>query len=256
MQNQNPNPDVNKDEAADMDSVEPVGNDGTDEDAAAIDAETVDEAEVLEGDEAASSQETVDDGSRIIELEAALADSKDKLMRAMAETENVRRRAQREREDASKYAIASFSKEILSVADNMTRAVASMDDEFRKNNDEVETLMVGLEMAEREMMTTLEKFGIKRIEAEGCKFDHNFHEAMFEYEDKEKPAGTVTQVIETGYTVHGRLLRPAKVGVTKGGPKTAPVQEVNTDAAEQQTDGSQSYETPNQQPGGQLDEEL
>jgi len=249
MQNQNPNPDVKNDETVDIDPVEPMANDS-------VDADTVDQPEAVEAGEAVPAEETMDDTPCVIELEAELLETKDKLMRALAETENVRRRAQREREDASKYAISSFSKEILSVADNMTRAVASVDEEFRKNNSEIETLMVGLEMAEREMMTTLEKFGIKRIEAEGCKFDHNFHEAMFEYEDKEKPAGTVTQVIETGYTVHGRLLRPAKVGVTKGGPKTAPVQEEKTATADQSTDGSQPYDTQNPQPGGQLDEEL
>ncbi len=155
-------------------------------------------------------------------LEAEVADLKDKLLRALAEAENVRRRAERDKIDISKYAVAGFAREILSVADNLRRALESMDEETRKENGAVETLVVGVEMTEREMLNAFERFHITPIDALGQKFDHNLHEAMFETEDKDRPEGTVIQVLQTGYMLNDRLLRPAKVGVSKGGPKAAP----------------------------------
>jgi len=240
----------NQDTSPDFDDNEDNGQNPEDQ----VQAEEVSEtSDPVEQDE---TSEAVDPVARIQELEAELADCNDKLMRALAETENVRRRAQRDREDAKKFAVSAFSREILSVADNMSRAMAAIDEKFRENNSEVEPLLVGLEMAEREMMATLEKFGIKRIDAEGSKFDHNLHEAMFEYEDKEKPAGTVTQVLETGYTIHDRLLRPAKVGVTKGGPKQAPAGNDKKTDGENKVEGATPYESQGAGPGGKIDEEL
>ena len=159
---------------------------------------------------------------RIAELEAEVADLKDKLLRALAEVENVRRRAEKEREDAAKYAIANFARDMLSVADNLRRALESIDAKTRAGDEAVENLAVGVEMTERLMMNAFERAGIKPIEALDRRFDHNLHEAMFELEDKEKPAGTVVQVMQTGYTLGDRLLRPAKVAVAKGGPKAGP----------------------------------
>ena len=133
----------------------------------------------------------------------------DKLLRALAEAENVRRRAARDKSDAAKSAITNFARAVLGVADTMKRAMASVNSEARKKDPALEQLMVGLEMTEREMLSTLERFGIKPIEAMGEKFDHNLHEAMFELDDTSKPAGTVMQVVEAGYLLNDRLLRPA-----------------------------------------------
>ncbi len=163
-----------------------------------------------------------DPADRIGALDAEVADLKDKLLRALAEAENVRRRAERDKIEISKYAVAGFAREILSVADNLRRALESMDEETRKENGAVETLVVGVEMTEREMLNAFERFRITPIDALGQKFDHNLHEAMFETEDKDRPEGTVIQVLQTGYMLNDRLLRPAKVGVSKGGPKAAP----------------------------------
>lgn len=178
------------------------------------------------GSDAAS--EPIDEGAddtELVELldplEAARAEAselKDKLLRALAESENVRRRAQRDREDASTYAIANFAREMLKVADNLRRALDSIGDEARRESESVESLVVGIEMTEREMLNAFERVGIKPIQALGKRYDHNFHEAMFDVEDTTQPAGTIVQVLEGGYMLGERLLRPAKVGMAKGGP--------------------------------------
>ncbi len=193
-----------------------------------------------------------------IPLEDQVADLNDKLLRALAEAENVRRRAERDRQDASKYAIANFARDMLAVADNLVRAMENVDEETRKKDKAVDQVMVGLEMTQQEMLATFERFGIKPIEAMDRRFDHNLHEAMFELDDLEKPAGTVVQVLEQGYMLNDRLLRPAKVGVSKGGP-----QENNKEKAEEQPppdpaqkDGQTAYEDKGKEPGSQLDEEL
>ncbi len=203
-----------------------------------------------------------DPADRIGALDAEVADLKDKLLRALAEAENVRRRAERDKIEISKYAVAGFAREILSVADNLRRALESMDEETRKENGAVETLVVGVELTEREMLSAFERFHIKPIEALGQKFDHNLHEAMFETEDKERPEGTVVQVLQTGYMLNDRLLRPAKVGVSKGGPKAAPEAEPSAEApAEPAPKGpAAAYEKRAEQhgdaAGSKVDEEL
>ena len=189
-----------------------------------------------------------------IPLEDQVADLNDKLLRALAEAENVRRRAERDRQDASKYAIANFARDMLAVADNLKRAMENVDEETRKKDKAVDQVMVGLEMTEREMLATFERFGIKPIEAMGRRFDHNLHEAMFELDDKEKPAGTVVQVLEQGYMLNDRLLRPAKVGVSKGGPQEKA--EEQPPSGPVQKDGQTAYEDKGKEPGTQLDEEL
>jgi molecular chaperone GrpE len=163
-----------------------------------------------------ASEETVEE--RAARLEADLAGVNDRLLRALAETENVRRRAERDRRNASKYAIAEFAREMLRVADNLARALAHLDPETRGRSEAVEQLAVGVEMVERDLQAVFERFGITPIEALGRKFDHNVHEAMFELEDSSQPAGTVVQELEKGYMLEDRLLRPARVGVAKGGP--------------------------------------
>ena len=191
----------------------------------------------------------------VLRLEAENADLNDKLLRAMAETENVRRRAERDREDASKYAIAGFAREMLSVGDNLNRALGSIDADARKDDENLENLAVGVEMTEREMLAAFERAGVKPIEAEGQRFDHNFHEAMFEIEDPNQPAGTVMQVIEKGYVLGERLLRPSRVGVSKGGPKPEAPEPPREDKADTKA-GTQAYESAGGPAGSNLNEEL
>jgi len=194
-------------------------------------------------------------------LQAEVADLNDKLLRALAETENTRRRAERDKVDASKYAVTSFAREMLSVSDTLQRALGSVDADARKEHAVIEQLFVGLEMNDREIKNIFERFGIKSIEAMGEKFDHNFHEALFEIEDPSKLAGTVVQVVETGYVLKDRLLRPSKVGVSKGGPaleKEVPNTDIIPDEKTQEDDLEQkvAYENNRGKVGAQLDEEL
>ena len=165
----------------------------------------------IESEAAEPSPET-----RVTELEAELAEYKDRLLRALAETENVRRRAQREREDASKYAIAGFAKDLLSAADNLRRALESLPESEAKD-ERTRSLLAGVAATERELLGVFERHGIKRIDPKGEVFDHNFHQAIFEAERPDAPAGTVIEVLQPGYVLHDRLLRPAMVGVAKGG---------------------------------------
>ncbi len=190
----------------------------------------------------------------IAALEAECADLKDRLLRAVAETENVRRRAQRDKEDTARYAVTNFGRETLAVADNLRRALDSVDEETRKSNGAVENLMIGVEMTERELMSAFERVKITRMEPLGQRFDPNVHEAMFEYEDPSHPAGSVGQVIEAGYMIHDRPLRPAKVGVTKGGPVAQPKAAADTPGDE--SAANTAYEAQSDAPGGQIDEEL
>lgn len=153
---------------------------------------------------------------RVVELEAQVAELKDQLLRAMAETENTRRRAQRDREDASKYAVSSFAKELVVVADNLRRALEAAPVEGRENDDVLKNLVVGVEATERQLLSAFDRSGIVRLDPMGAVFDPNFHQVMFEIENTGQVAGTVIQVLQPGYTIHGRLLREAMVGVAKG----------------------------------------
>ena len=165
-----------------------------------------------------SEAEELSPESRATELEDELAEYKDRLLRALAETENVRRRAQREREDASKYAIAGFAKDLLSAADNLRRALESLPESEAKD-ERTRSLLAGVAATERELLSVFERHGIKRIDPKGEAFDHNFHQAIFEAEQPDQPSGSVVEVLQPGYVLHDRLLRPAMVGVAKGGPK-------------------------------------
>jgi molecular chaperone GrpE len=158
--------------------------------------------------------------TRPTELEAELAEYKDRLLRALAETENVRRRAQREREDASKYSVAGFAKDLLSAADNLRRAIESLPESEAKD-ERTRSLLAGVAATERELLSIFERHGIKRIDPQGERFDHNFHQAIFEADRPDQPSGSVVEVLQPGYVLHDRLLRPAMVGVAKGGPKTS-----------------------------------
>jgi molecular chaperone GrpE len=211
--------------------------------------------------EAAAPAPAPSPGAQIASLEGQVAELNDKLLRALAEAENVRRRAERDRDDAFKYAIANFARDVLGVADNLRRARESIDAGVRQSDPAVDKVMAGIELTEREMLATFERYGIKPVKALGEPFDHNRHEALFEVEDKSRPAGTVCQVVETGYTLHDRLLRPAKVGVAKGGPKVEPRSDARPEAADGgRTAGAPgakaAYESKGSGPGGKLDEKL
>jgi molecular chaperone GrpE len=204
-------------------------------------------------------------GDRIDELEEELAEAKDQLLRAVAETENVRRRAQREKEDAGKYAITNFAREMLSVSDNIIRALDSerMEEERQANSElnaadlleRFNNFILGVTMIETEMQKTFERIGIEQIEPIGQTFDPKLHHALFEIEDLDKPAGTVMQVIEAGYVLRERLLREAKVGVSKGGPKIT-AEEVAQESDPSEAEGAaQAYE-PSAETGSKVDKEL
>lgn len=164
---------------------------------------------------------------RLAAAESELAESKDRLLRALAETENVRRRAQREREDAAKYGASNLAKDLVNVADNLRRALASVP-EGQVKDELTRTLLQGVDATERELLAAFERHGIRRIDPMGERFDHNFHQAIMEIENSGQPGGTVVQVLQPGYAMHDRLLRPAMVGVAKGERPlgTAPVDEV------------------------------
>ncbi len=157
------------------------------------------------------------------ELENLYAENaalKDKVLRVMAEMENLRKRAEREIADAKAYGIANFAREMLTFADNLRRAAESLPASARENLDPaISAFIEGVELTERDFLARLARFGIKRVDAHGQPFDPNQHEALFEVPDATVPKGTVTQVVEPGYLLGERVLRPAKVGVSKGGPK-------------------------------------
>jgi molecular chaperone GrpE len=154
------------------------------------------------------------------------ADLKDRLLRTLAEMENLRRRTEREVADARSYGVSNFARDILAVADSMERALKALDDEIRDKADAgVKALLDGVEITERELIKVMEKHGVRKIEPMGQKFDPNMHQAMYEIPDPSVPAGTVVQIMQPGYTIGERVLRPALVGVSKGGPKAAPAGE-------------------------------
>lgn len=156
---------------------------------------------------------------RIAELEAELGAAKDQMLRALAEAENTRRRAERDRQEASKYGAVGLARDLLSVSDNLRRALEALPEDARNADGWAKDLITGVELIEREFLDAFAKHGVAKLEPLGEPFDHNFHQAMFELEDPEKPAGTVVQMLQPGYCLHDRLLRAAMVGVSKGGPK-------------------------------------
>ena len=150
---------------------------------------------------------------RVAALEAELADAKDRLLRALAETENVRRRAERERSDALRYGAGNFAKDLLNVADNLRRALDSVKD---TDDEATRSLLAGVAATERELLAVFERHGVKRLEPQlGDRFDPNLHEAMFEVPHSGRSPGSIVQVLQPGYMIQDRLLRPAMVGVAK-----------------------------------------
>lgn len=157
-------------------------------------------------------------------LEREHAEMKDRLLRALAEMENLRKRTEREIADSRLYSVTSFARDLLGVADNMRRALEAVPPELRNTAESgVKALIDGVELTERELLKALEKNGVRQFTPQGEKFDPNVHQAMFEIPDATVPAGSVVRVVQPGYMIGDRVLRPALVGVSKGGPKAAPV---------------------------------
>jgi molecular chaperone GrpE len=151
------------------------------------------------------------------------ADSRDKMLRTLAEMENLRQRTRREVSDAKTYGITGFARDILDIADNLQRALDAVPAEAKAAADPgLKALMDGVEITERSLLNTLEKNGVKKFDPSGERFDPNFQQAMYEVPDPSVPAGTVVQVVQAGYMIGARVLRPALVGVSKGGAKPAP----------------------------------
>lgn len=160
--------------------------------------------------------------SEVERLRAEVADLKDKLLRAVAETENLRRRTEREKADLRKFAAADFARDMLSVADNLQRALAAVPAEAREGSADLARLLEGVELTERELLSQFEKHGVKAVDPLGQKLDPNLHQAMVQIEDASVEPGTVVQVMQPGYVINDRLLRAAMVGVAKGGTKSEP----------------------------------
>jgi molecular chaperone GrpE len=151
-------------------------------------------------------------------LQAEKAELQDKLLRALAETQNVRRRAQQDVERERKFGIERFAKDILSVADNLGRALSALPSDADAVDPALRNVVVGVQATERELQSVLERHGVTRIDSLGKPFSAEFHQAMMEVEDPTVPAGTVVQELAPGYLIAGRLLRAAMVVVSKGGP--------------------------------------
>jgi molecular chaperone GrpE len=166
----------------------------------------------------------------VVALQAELAQAKDQTLRAMADAENTRRRAVKDREDASKFAISSFARDLLSVADNLRRALDAIPADLPASDPRIKNLMDGIEATEREMLRTFEKNGIQKINPLDQPFNANFHEVMFEVPGTGKPPDTVIQVVEVGYILNERLLRPARVGVAKDDSAAVPGGHIDTQA--------------------------
>ena len=155
-------------------------------------------------------------------LAKEVADYKDKLLRSLADMENLRRRTDREVADARVYGVSSLARDIAGVADNMRRALAAFGESAAVIEGPAKPLVEGVELIERELLKVLEKHGVKKFDPKGVKFDPNLHQAIFEVPDANVASGSIAQVIQPGYMIGERVLRPAMVGVSKGGPKTAP----------------------------------
>lgn len=186
----------------------------TDQDTTIEDTSELDDQEVNETSEA----QEVDPFAVIQALQTENQNVRDKLLRALAETENTRRRAIKDVADARAYGISSFARDMLEVVDNLHRAIEALPAEASQQGNPLKSFHEGIELTERHLLTTLEKHGVKKLNPLGEKFDPHFHQAVFEVPDAEVPAGHVAVVVQTGFTIGERVLRPAMVGISKGAP--------------------------------------
>lgn len=183
------------------------------------------DAPVQDNQDAPAVEETVADAA-VDPADALRAENnelRDRFLRLAAEMDNLRRRTDRDVKDAKSYSVAGFARDMLAVSDNLRRALDAIPADARASADQgLAALIEGVEMTERAMLSALERHGVKKIEAEGEKFDPNFHQAMFEVPNPNVPNNTVVQVVQAGFVIGERVLRPAMVGVAKGGPKDQP----------------------------------
>jgi molecular chaperone GrpE len=164
-----------------------------------------------------------DPHSVIEKLVSENSELKDRALRALADLENLRRRTEKDSADARTYAVTNFARDLLSVVDNLERALTSLTDEQKVSGGEaLKVMSQGVDLTARDLTSVLARHGVKRLDPTGEKFDPNFHQAMFEAPDAEVPSGHVVQVAQSGWKIGERVLRPALVGVSKGAPKTAP----------------------------------
>lgn len=165
-------------------------------------------------------EQGADDHEVVLRLIKENEELKDRALRTAADMENLRRRTARDVQDAKTYAIASFARDMLQVSDNLGRALEAISPEARESGDAgLKVLIEGVDLTGRAMLSALERHGVKKLDPQGEKFDPNFHQAMFEVPNPDVANGTVVQVVQTGYVIGERVLRPAMVGVAKGGPK-------------------------------------
>ena len=215
-----------------------------------------DAAEETAPEAAAEPAEEESDAERAARLEGEVAELHDQLLRTLAEAENQRRRGQREREEAVRYAAAPMLRDLLAVADNLQRALESVPGEVAGEDGALKVLLEGVQMTERELQSVFERHGIVKLEPMGERLDPHRHEAMFEVPDPSQPSGTVVQVVRSGYRLHDRLLRAAQVGVARGGPSPAPPQAPKAATDEGAGDSGETQEPePEAQstPGSRID---
>lgn len=181
------------------------------------------------------------DGDVTAALEAMLVentDLRDRLLRSMADMENLRKRSEREKADTARYAVSNFARDVLTLGDNLKRVIDHMPAETPDQDPTLKTLIDGVTLTERELLNMLERHGVKRIEPLGQRFDPNMQQAMYEVPNTEVPDGTVVEVMQAGYMIGDRCLRPAMVAVAKGGPKSAPKPEQGSSPAGPADDGT------------------
>ena len=160
---------------------------------------------------------------RIAELATALAEANDRSLRNLAEMENIRRRAEREKSETLRYGASNLARDLLNVADNLRRALQAVSPEMREGDEAIKNFVIGVEMTEKELLSAFEKNSIKQLLPLGEKFNHDEHQAMFEVPNSGQPAGTIVELMQPGYKMHDRLLRPAMVGVAKAEPEESHV---------------------------------
>jgi molecular chaperone GrpE len=173
--------------------------------------------------QAANADPAADATAELETLVAENADMRDRLLRTMAEMENLRRRTEREKNDTARYAISNFARDVLTVGDNLRRTIEHVPAEAASQDPALKSFLDGVAITERELLNVLERHGVTRIDPKGQRFDPNCHQAMYEVQDPSVPEGTVVDVMQSGYVIGDRCLRPALVAVAKGGPK-APAQ--------------------------------
>ena len=176
-----------------------------------------------------ASEATQDENAKLAQ---EVAESRDRLLRTLAEMENLRRRTEREVSDARTYGISGFARDVLDIADNLHRALEAIPQEAREAGDAtLKVLVEGVDLTERSLLKALEKHGVKKFDPLNEKFNPNLHQAMYEVPDASVPSGMVVQVMQAGYMIGERVLRPALVGVSKGGPKASDISQVDASNA-------------------------